>query len=204
MNGQTILSAITAEKEKFLAQYEDKSYFKKKSSVFFTDFFNKTHRFGDAHVILTLILILISGFLSAPLSFKILEYIKYALPLRAGDPIEFSIFLFLFVSFILCSTKIITRSITTWKYYSRKKTNSIEQLFAEDFYSSEVSPEIQNMLKLFLPDDSYIELRKRNNKITYKTAELAVQDVIERDALLEEKREVFLTPEEIKQYSYAK
>lgn len=204
MNGQTILNAITAEKEKFLAQYEDKSYFKKKSSVFFTDFFNKIHRFGDAHAILTLLLILISGFLSAPLSFKIVEYIKYELHFRAGDLIGFSISFFFFLSFILCSTKIITRSITTWKYHKRARSGSIEQLFAEDFYNEEVSPEIKNMLKLFLPDDSYIELRKRNNKITYKTAELAVQDVIERDSILEEKREVFLTREEIKQYSYAK
>ena len=204
MNGQTILNAITAEKEKFLAQYEDKSYFKKKSSVFFTDFLNKIDRFGSTSLFFILILIIAGGYLSVPLSFRILDYTKHSPHFTTGPAIQFPLMLFLCVLFIIGSTKIITSSITTWKYYSREKTNSIEQLFAEDFYSSEVSPEIQNMLKLFLPDDSYIELRKGNKEITYGKTRLALLDIIERDSLLDEKREIFLTPDEIKQYSYAK
>ena len=202
MNGQTILNAITAEKEKFLAQYEDKSYFKKKSSVFFTDFLNKIDRFGSTSLFFILILIIAGGYLSVPLSFRILDYIKHSLHFTTGPAIQFPLMLFLCVLFIVGSTKIITSSITTWKYYRRSRSNSIEQLFAEDFYDSEVSPEIKNMLKLLLSEDQYFKLREGKAQITYKDAKAAIDSIIERESVIEEKHEVFLSPEEIKKYSY--
>lgn len=202
MNAQTILNAITAEKEKFLAQYEDKAYFKKKSSVFFTDFINKADRFGDTSLFFILILIIAGGYLSVPLSFRILDYIKHSFHFTAGPAIEFPLILFLCVLFIVGSTKLITSSITTWKYYRRSRSNSIEQLFAEDFYDSEVSLEIKNMLKLLLSEDQYFKLREGKPQITYKDAKAAIDSIIERESVIEEKHEVFLSPEEIKKYSY--
>lgn len=202
MNAQTILNAITAEKEKFLSQYEDKTYFKKKSSVFFTDFLNKVDRFGSTSLFFILILIITSGYLSIPLTFEILEYIKHSFYFTAGPAIELPLTFFLFLLFIVSSIKIITSSITTWKYYRRSRSNSIEQLFAEDFYDSEVSPEIKNMLKLLLSEDQYFKLREGRPRITYKDAKAALDSIIERENVMEEKHEVFLSPEEIKKYSY--
>ena len=58
------------------------------------------------------------------------------------------------------------------------------------------------MLKVYLSDDDYVRLVKKG--ITYKNAYNILNEIIENEKIVANKREVFLTPEEIKKYKYIK
>lgn len=200
MNAQTILNAITAEKEKFLAQYEDKSYFKKKISVLFNNFMNNRNDVGLLGNILSSITVLSTFFGSMFLSIHIIEKMKALF--------NFDVVLGAFIAspfvilFTLAALKITVISVFKWKYKMRKNNDFIAKFFSDDFYDSEASPEIKNMLKLLLSEDQYFKLREGKPQITYKDAQAALDSIIERESVIEEKHEVFLSPEEIKKYSY--
>ena len=200
MNAQTILNAITAEKEKFLTQYEDKSYFKKKISVLFNNFMNNRNDVGLLGNILSSITVLSTFFGSMFLSIHIIEKMKalFNFDVVLGAVIA-SPFVILFT---LAALKITVISVFKWKYKMRKNNDFIAKFFSDDFYDSEASPEIKNMLKLLLSEDQYFKLREGKPQITYKDAQAAIDSIIERESVIEEKHEVFLSPEEIKKYSY--
>lgn len=209
MNAQTILEAISGEKEKFLAKYDDKAYFDKETS-WVLDTFNKTKNESNLDTV-WLLLIILAAFIGFPASI-ILPTITYNFFLNllgitsSGIEFFFGIFsyTFFFTSLVYVPLKTVFRKILNAQYKNRKNNNAISDLFSSDFYKTTISDEIQNMLKVFLPDNTYVELRKGNKEITYGKATSTLLDIIERDHLLDEKREIFLTPEEIKQYSYAK
>jgi len=209
MNAQTILEAISGEKEKFLAKYDDKAYFDKETSGVLKTF-NKIENESNLNTVWTLLIIL-AAFIGFPASI-ILSTITYNFFLNllgitsSGMEFFFGIFsyTFSFTCLFYAPLKTVFRKILNSQYKNRKNNNAISDLFSSDFYKTTISDEIQNMLKVFLPDNTYVELRKGNKEITYGKARLALLDIIERDSLLDEKREIFLTPDEIKQYSYAK
>lgn len=207
MNAQTILDAISNEKNKFLEKYDDHAYFNKETS-WITQNLNRAP--PNLDLSMTLIVVLVS-FIGLPLavSSSVITY-DFFLHLfgitSSGAQFSFSILslIFCFTSLVYAPLKIAFRKLLNAKYKNRKNNNVISDLFSSDFYKIIISDEIQNMLKVFLPDNTYVELRKGNKEITYGKARLALLDIIERDSLLDEKREIFLTPDEIKQYSYAK
>lgn len=200
MNTQTILNAITVEKDKFLAKYEDKAYFKKKASVFFTDFMGRGDKLGPLGTSLTCIAFLFTFFGSIGLSAYITKQMESLFHINDFLGAIFCILLVIPLS--LAALKISVSSVLKCKYKRRQKNNLIAQLFTDDFYDSEVSPEIKNMLKLLLSEDQYFKLREGKAQITYKDAQAALNSIIERENVMEEKHEVFLSPEEIKKYSY--
>lgn len=200
MNAQTILHAINVEKDKFLAKYEDKAYFKKKSSVLFNNFMNSRNDVGLLGNILSSITVLSTFFGSMFLSIHIIEKMKalFNFDVCLGAVVA-SPFVILFT---LAALKITVVSIFKWKYKMRKNNDFIAKFFSDDFYNEEASPEIKNMLKLFLSEDQYFKLREGKAQITYKDAQAVLDSIIERESVIEEKHEVFLSPEEIKKYSY--
>lgn len=54
------------------------------------------------------------------------------------------------------------------------------------------------MLKIYLSDSDYLSFVKRG--LTYKNAYNTLNEIIESEKILSAKRNVFLTPEEIKKY----
>jgi len=196
MNAQTILNAITVEKNKFLAQYEDKAYFKKKSSVFFTDFLSRGEDIG----ILGSSLAVANGCLASLVSLFFNAHITNLFHINIFLSAIFAAPVTMFIA--LATLKITVNSVLKWKYNRRKNNDIISELFSKDFYNSEASPEIKNMLKLLLSEDQYFKLREGKAQITYKDAKAAIDSIIERESVMEEQHEVFLSPEEIKKYSY--
>lgn len=200
MNAQTIIDAITAEKYKFLEKYEDKAYFKKKSSVFFTDFMGRGDKLGALETSLTCIAFLFTIFGSMGLTSYIIKQMESLLHVNIFLDVIFSVLVS--VSLSLAVLKISVSSLLKYKYKRRQKNNLMAELFTDDFYNEEASPEIKNMLKLFLSEDQYFTLREGKPQITYKDAQAALDSIMERESVMEEKHEVFLSPEEIKKYSY--
>jgi len=194
MNAENIINQISKEKESFLDQFNEKKRFDKETRDYF-DFLSSDD--GAAAFVLcfmsSMVISAISGITLAHLFPAIKDILDgffiFPLSICFGVLIVFTV------------NKSISRLIFNRLYNNRDKNNIISKLFKSYFYKANISDEIHNMLKVYLSDDDYVHLVKKG--ITYKNAYSILNEIVENEKIIANKREVFLTPEEIKKYQYS-
>lgn len=196
MNADSIINKILEEETIFLNQFNEKKHFSKEA--------NSRSKFLNSEE--TSIYFIFFFMLSIFTSLIIFYTLISSLP-EIKDFSDDSVgFLLLFLSvFSGCfTTFVIEKTISRWHfnklYKNRNKNNIIKKLFKHIFYDKQISDEIHNMLKVYLSDEDYINLVKKG--ITYKNTSLFLNEIIQNKKIIANKREVFLTPEEIKKYQY--
>lgn len=192
MNADEIIHKILDDENVFLDKYHNKEYFNKSTK----DLFHLLSS-GNCALITTgsfvffmFISIIIHEFLNAYFP-EIKSYTGSLYPF-------FLMFSGAFTSFTVI--KMVSRIALNVLYKNKTKNNIISSFFKEEFYYNKVSNEVHNMLKVYLSDDDYISLVKKG--LSYRNAYNTLTEIIESEKILSAKRNVFLTPEEIKKYQY--
>lgn len=192
MNADEIIYKILDDKNAFLDKYHNKEYFNKSTKHLFDLLSSENCAFITIanFVFFMLISLIIHGFFNAYFP-EIKNYTGSLYP-----------FLLMFsgVFTTLTANKMISRIALNILYKNRAKNNIISRFFKDDFYYQKVSNEVHNMLKVYLSDDDYISLVKKG--LSYRNAYNTLTEIIESEKILSAKRNVFLTPEEIKKYQY--
>lgn len=195
MNAENIINQISKEKESFLDQFNEKKRFDKETR----DYCNFLSSDDGAAAF---VLFFISFIIMSVISVFILTYLFPEIKNIFDGLFLFSLSVFLGGFSVFIVNKIISRFIFNKLYKNRNQNNIINKLFEPYFYKKDISDEIHNMLKVYLSDDDYVRLVKKG--ITYKNAYNILNEIIENEKIIANKREVFLTPEEIKKYKYIK
>lgn len=198
MNANNIINKILEEETIFLDQFNEKKHFSKevnsKSKFLHSDETSIYFLFYSTLSIVTSLII----FYTLISFFPEIEISKISDSFIGLSSLILSIFSGCFTTFVI--EKTISRWYFNKLYKNRNKNNIIKKLFKHIFYDKQISDEIHNMLKVYLSDDDYINLVKKG--ITYKNTSLFLNEIIQNKKIIANKREVFLTPEEIKKYQY--
>lgn len=192
MNADEIIHKILDDENAFLDKYNNKEYFNK-STKHLLDLSSS----GTCALITTgcfVFFILISIVIYEVLNAYFPEIKSYTGSLYPF----FLMFSGFFTSFTVI--KMVSRIALHVLYKNKTKNNIISRFFKEEFYYNKVSNEVHNMLKVYLSDDDYISLVKKG--LNYRNAYNTLTEIIESEKILSAKRNVFLTPEEIKKYQY--
>lgn len=195
MNAENIINQISKEKECFLEQFNEKKRFDKETRDYF-DFLSSDD--GAA----AFVLFFMSSMVISAISGITLSHLFPVIKDILDGFFIFPLSICLGVLIVFTVNKSISRLIFNRLYNNRDKNNIISKLFKPYFYKGDISDEIHNMLKVYLSDDDYVHLVKKG--LTYKNAYHILNEIIENEKIIANKREVFLTPEEIKKYKYIK
>ena len=182
MNAENIINQISKEKESFLEQFNEKKRFDKETK----DYFNFLSSDDGAAAF---VLCFMSSMVISAIKNILDGFFIFPLSICFGVLIVFTV------------NKSISRLIFNRLYNNRDKNNIISKLFKPYFHKANISDEIHNMLKVYLSDDDYVHLVKKG--LTYKNAYHILNEIVENEKIIANKREVFLTPEEIKKYQYS-
>lgn len=191
MNSETIINQILKEKEIFLKQFNEKKRFDKETGDYLK-FLNSED--SSAAFLLFFLSSIIISIISGCAVAKFFPEIKNIIDGLLIFPL--AIFLGILTTFTI--NKTISRFIFNKLYKNRNQNDIINKLFTDYFYKTNISDEVHNMLKIYLSDSDYLSFVKRG--LTYKNAYNTLNEIIESEKILSAKRNVFLTPEEIKKY----
>lgn len=191
MNSETIINQILKEKEIFLKQFNEKKRFDKETGDYWK-FLNSED--SSAAFLLFFLSSIIISIISGCAVAKFFPEIKNIIDGLLIFPL--AIFLGILTTFTI--NKTISRFIFNKLYKNRNQNDIINKLFTDYFYKTNISDEVHNMLKIYLSDSDYLSFVKRG--LTYKNAYNTLNEIIESEKILSAKRNVFLTPEEIKKY----
>ncbi len=191
MNAENIINQILKEKEIFLKQFNEKKRFDKETGDYLK-FLNSED--SSAAFLLFFLSSIIISIISGCAVAKFFPEIKNIIDGLLIFPL--AIFLGILTTFTI--NKTISRFIFNKLYKNKNQNDIINKLFTDYFYKTNISDEVHNMLKIYLSDSDYLSFVKRG--MTYKNAYNTLNEIIESEKILSAKRNVFLTPEEIKKY----
>jgi len=189
MNAENILSQILKEKESFLEQFNEKKRFDKETR----NYFNFLEDGAAAFTLCFMSSVIMSG-----ISGITLDLLFPAIKNILGGLFIFPLSICLGVFIVFTVNKSISRLVFNILYNNKGKNDIINKLFQPYFYKANISDEIHNMLKVYLSDTDYIHLVKKG--LTYENAGNILNEIIDNEKIIKNKREVFLTPEEIRKY----
>lgn len=193
MNAENIINQILKEKKIFLKQFNEKKRFDKETGDYLK-FLNSED--SSAAFLLFFLSSIIISIISGCAVAKFFPEIKNIIDGLLIFPL--AIFLGILTTFTI--NKTISRFIFNKLYKNKNQNDIINKLFTDYFYKTNISDEVHNMLKIYLSDSDYLSFVKRG--MTYKNAYNTLTEIIESEKILSAKRNVFLTPEEIKKYQY--
>lgn len=193
MNAYNIINEILEEEKFFLNQFNEKKWFDEKT----IDYFNFLNSENQA---MAFFLCIISTMITSIISFFTLANFFPENKNILDGLFLFSLAAFIGMLIVFVLNKSISRFVFNRLYKNRNKNNIMNKLFQRYFYKENISDEIHNMLKVYLSDDDYVRLVKKG--LTYKNASHFLNEIIKNEKIIANKREVFLTPEEIKKYQY--
>lgn len=196
MKRQMIIDAISKEKENFLSQFEDKKTFDEKVSLYKA--IENDIKFNDAVMMFFTFFLSFSFLGSIPSFIVTLNYFDF------DNKILTILIILAFLASSYFVPKYLFKMFTNYEYKNRKKNDLINKIFTEEFENKVISPEIHNMLKIFLSEEQYFNLRKGKKEITYKDTQECIDISLEKQMLLQDKQEIFLDHEIIKEYNYVK
>lgn len=194
MNAENIINQISKEKESFLEQFNEKKRFDKETR----DYLNFL---SSDDVATVFVLCFISSIIMLGISVFILTYLFPEIKNIFHGFFLFSLAIFSGGYSVFIINKSISRFIFNKFYNNRDNNDIINTLFQPYFYKTNISDDIHNMLKVYLSDDNYVRLVKKG--LNYKNAYRVLNEIVENEKIIANKREVFLTPEEIKKYQYS-
>jgi len=192
MNTNDIIEKINKEHQAFLKPFNEESVFKKETKNPFS-----MKRNSDAEALTFCSYFLLSFGLSLLLflqSYTIFPDFKMTIIFAVSLLLSFSTLYFVYMSG--------HRFFINRLYKNKHKNNIISKYFSSRFLVQTISDDVHNIIKLSLSDQDYCSLRNGEANITYEQAYSFFIKMKADEKAIIDKKQVFLTAEEIKQYNH--